>query len=137
MQTSYNSSKIKVITSLYLLLSVYLFPLVLSKGFHSLLIAPNRYFSLNLWRMKNHLRSDPKDEFWLTTCFVCGNKAKDGEKHIRNYGGVVCFSCRQFFRRAHQKSTAPKFNCKNDGDCNMSDVTQVGTFCTLCKNGGR
>jgi len=24
------------------------------------------------------------------------------QSHMRNYGGVVCFSCRQFFRRAHQ-----------------------------------
>jgi len=25
-----------------------------------------------------------------------------GQSHMRNYGGTVCFSCRQFFRRTHQ-----------------------------------
>ena len=30
--------------------------------------------------------------------------AKPGQSHMRNYGGTVCFSCRQFFRRAHQVS---------------------------------
>ena len=79
----------------------------------------------NHLKMKNHLISDPNDDFFLTTCFVCSNKAKNGEKYIRNYGGVVCFSCRQFFRRAHQKSKSPKFQCKNGGDCNVTDVNQV------------
>jgi hypothetical protein len=34
---------------------------------------------------------NPHDPFYLTTCFVCGEKAKLGLEHIRNYGGVACF----------------------------------------------
>jgi hypothetical protein len=47
---------------------------------------------------------DPEDDYYLLNCFVCEEVAKPGQSHMRNYGGVVCFSCRQFFRRAHQVS---------------------------------
>jgi hypothetical protein len=45
---------------------------------------------------------DPDDDYYLLNCFVCEEMAKPGQSHMRNYGGTVCFSCRQFFRRAHQ-----------------------------------
>ena len=43
-----------------------------------------------------------------------------GHVHIRHYGGIVCFSCRQFFRRAHQQSKQPNFVCNKDGGCLVS-----------------
>ena len=64
-----------------------------------------------------YLPRDPKDSFYLTTCFVCQDEAKMGHVHIRHYGGVVCFSCRQFFRRAHQQSKQPNFVCNKDNAC--------------------
>ena len=35
--------------------------------------------------------SNPSNPFYLTTCFVCGETAKTGQEHIRNYGGIACF----------------------------------------------
>ena len=32
-----------------------------------------------------------------------------------HYGGSACFSCRAFFRRAHQKKEVPDFKCLNVG----------------------
>ncbi len=33
-------------------------------------------------------------------CPVCGYQTND--KHCFHYGGISCYSCRAFFRRAHQ-----------------------------------
>jgi hypothetical protein len=63
------------------------------------------------------LPPDPSHEIYLKTCFVCQELAKPGQEHIRNYGGIVCFSCRQFFRRAHQKTKEPNFHCTFGGNC--------------------
>jgi len=51
--------------------------------------------------MQNKL-DDPKDKFYLKFCFVCSEEAKAGKEHLKNYGGIVCFSCRGFWRRSHQ-----------------------------------
>ena len=32
-----------------------------------------------------------------------------------HYGGTACFSCRAFFRRAHQKKEVPDFKCLKVG----------------------
>jgi len=45
---------------------------------------------------------NPSDLYFLKVCFVCGEIAKSGQTHMRNYGGIVCLGCRQFFRRMHQ-----------------------------------
>ena len=64
--------------------------------------------------------NDPDDDYFLLNCFVCEELAKPGQSHMRNYGGVVCFSCRQFFRRAHQGNRHPDFSCKNNGRCHIN-----------------
>ena len=46
-------------------------------------------------------------------CPICGDEAPAGEVHHPHYGGICCYSCRAFFRRANQKSKAPDLKCKN------------------------
>ena len=75
--------------------------------------------------------NDPDDDYYLLYCFVCEEMAKPGQSHMRNYGGVVCFSCRQFFRRAHQGSREPDFSCKNDGKCRITVASR--RKCQRCR----
>ena len=70
--------------------------------------------------MEHPLPDDPNDPFYLTVCFACKAVGKPDQEYIRNYGGVVCFSCRAFFRRAFQNKTAEAFVCKNGGVCVVS-----------------
>ncbi len=37
-------------------------------------------------------------------CPVCGEEAPDAQVHHPHYGGICCYSCRAFFRRASRKS---------------------------------
>jgi len=67
--------------------------------------------------MSDNLPADPNDSYYLTNCFACKAIAEPGEEYMRNYGGVVCLSCRAFFRRVHQKQIVSKFACKNGGKC--------------------
>ena len=53
-------------------------------------------------------------------CFVCTENAKPGQEFIRNYGGVTCFSCRAFWRRAHLNSKVTEFVCKKGGSCRIT-----------------
>ena len=41
---------------------------------------------------------DPNDPFYKRVCFVCSEEAKPNQEHLRNYGAIVCLSCRAFFR---------------------------------------
>lgn len=54
------------------------------------------------------LPSDPNDKYYLTHCYACQALAKPDQEFIRNYGGLVCFSCRAFWRRAHQVGNETK-----------------------------
>jgi Zinc finger, C4 type (two domains) len=45
-------------------------------------------------------------------CPVCAEEAPPGETHHPHYGGICCYSCRAFFRRANQKSKTPTLKCK-------------------------
>lgn len=74
---------------------------------------------------------DPRDARYLTVCYVCTEEAKPGQEHLRNYGGVVCYSCRAFWRRSHQKSRNPNFVCKKGGDCVITVKTR--RRCQKCR----
>ena len=45
----------------------------------------------------------------MIVCPICGEIS---EQPYLNYGAKACYSCRAFFRRAHQKTRHPKFVCK-------------------------
>lgn len=50
----------------------------------------------------------------LSVCQVCGSEK--GGKHSY-YGGKVCRSCREFFRRAVQRNYYGSFQCQNGQNC--------------------
>ena len=45
---------------------------------------------------------NPRSNYYLIVCYVCQEMAKPNQEHTLHYGGIVCFSCRAVFRRAHQ-----------------------------------
>ncbi len=68
-------------------------------------------------------------------CDVCGDESS---RHHLNYGANVCFSCRAFFRRAHQHrqtqaptAAAPQFVCKWSGACVVT--TKNRRRCQKCR----
>ena len=62
-------------------------------------------------------------------CPICKDKLKNPPQI--HYGGAACFSCRAFFRRAHQKTKAPNFKCKNDNKCLVTIKTR--RKCQKCR----
>ena len=62
---------------------------------------------------------DPKHDFYKTTCFVCGEEAKTGQRHGMHYHGRVCLSCKGFFSRcnASSKQHPAAFVCTFEGPC--------------------
>jgi len=70
--------------------------------------------------MEENLPEDPNDIYYITNCYACKAVAKPDQEYIRNYGGIVCFSCRAFFRRAYQNQTLGSFICKNGGKCSVT-----------------
>ena len=48
-----------------------------------------------------------------------------------HYGGPACFSCRAFFRRAHQNTKVPNFKCKLDEKCMVTVKTR--RKCQKCR----
>ena len=74
---------------------------------------------------------DPFNKIFLKFCFVCQEQARPGSEHLKNYGGVVCYSCRAFWRRSHQRSKTPNFVCKSGGKCAMT--VQTRRRCKKCR----
>ena len=62
-------------------------------------------------------------------CPICKEKLKNLPNI--HYGGAACFSCRAFFRRAHQKTKVPTFKCKNDNKCFVTLKTR--RKCQKCR----
>ena len=48
--------------------------------------------------------------------------ATDGKHHL-HYGGICCYSCRAFFRRAHQSTKNPSFKCRKKRNGSNSSAT--------------
>lgn len=74
---------------------------------------------------------DPTLPCFLKSCFVCKEEAKPGEQHSVHYGGVVCLSCRAFFRRCHQATRTPTFNCKKKENCLITTANR--RRCQRCR----
>lgn len=51
-----------------------------------------------------------------SVCPIC----QSSEPHFLHYDGLSCYSCRAFFRRAHQKTRHPKFTCVFNGECEIT-----------------
>jgi len=83
------------------------------------------------WFPMTTLPSNPNDKCYLIICFVCRDVAKPGQEHLRNYGGIVCYSCRAFWRRSHQATRCPTFTCKKNGNCIMTVNTR--RRCQKCR----
>jgi hypothetical protein len=85
----------------------------------------NKYFCFRLGHSElNDMSDNPQDPKYLLICYVCTEKAKEGKYHLRNYGGIVCFSCRAFWRRSHQKTRTPVFICKANSSCVITTVNR-------------
>lgn len=67
----------------------------------------------------------------MTVCFVCGERAKPDQEFIKNYGGVSCFSCRAFFRRAAQSEKTKAWFCVSGGQCTLTVDTRLN--CKKCR----
>ena len=64
-------------------------------------------------------------------CPVCGDFSVNG--HSKNYGAFVCFSCKAFFRRIHQKEhfNIKTYICKKTGNCKITVTTRRS--CQRCR----
>ena len=64
----------------------------------------------------------------VSDCHVCGDRAI---AHL-HYGGICCYSCKAFFRRAVQSGKDKSYKCKRgDGRCEVSVNTRRG--CQRCR----
>ena len=63
------------------------------------------------------------------TCPIC--KFSSDQILQIHYGGPACFSCRAFFRRAHQKTKNPNFLCKRGNSCEVTVKTR--RRCQKCR----
>ena len=69
-----------------------------------------------------------------TVCPVCGETAPDDDKHHLHYGGICCYSCRAFFRRCHQGTKTPKFECRNGNTGKRCPITmKTRRKCQKCR----
>jgi hypothetical protein len=79
-----------------------------------------------------HDENDPNDPLYLKFCFVCKEEAPPDKEHFKNYGGIVCLSCRAFFRRVHQSCKARDLKCKFGGNCIVTKPTR--RRCQKCRH---
>lgn len=70
--------------------------------------------------------SEPKEK---KCCAICGDAIT--KHNCIHYGGLSCYSCRAFFRRAHQGSKTVGFTCKSGGNCEVNVKTR--RKCQKCR----
>lgn len=71
--------------------------LFLIEIFIYLLLIKNKKRRYNIMSDISNIGYDkPTDKVCLKICFVCKDVAKYDQGHMKNYGGIVCFSCRAF-----------------------------------------
>jgi len=63
----------------------------------------------------------------ISNCKVCGDLAV---AHM-HYGGVCCYSCKAFFRRATQTGKDKKYKCKSDKQCSITYTNRRS--CQFCR----
>ena len=63
----------------------------------------------------------------VSDCGVCGDRAI---AHL-HYGGICCYSCKAFFRRAVQSGKDKAYSCKRQSRCEVSVNTRRG--CQKCR----
>merc|ERR1719228_2059157 len=63
----------------------------------------------------------------ISNCKVCGDLAV---AHM-HYGGVCCYSCKAFFRRATQTGKDKKYKCKSDKQCTITYTNRRS--CQFCR----
>jgi len=71
--------------------------------------------------------SKGKDKRPVSDCRVCGDRAI---AHM-HYGGICCYSCKAFFRRAVQSGKDKAYRCKRSGDCQVSVASRRS--CQKCR----
>ena len=62
-----------------------------------------------------------------SNCHVCGDRAV---AHM-HYGGVCCYSCKAFFRRATQTGKDKKYSCKKERRCLVTHSNRRA--CQYCR----
>lgn len=63
----------------------------------------------------------------VADCNVCGDRAI---AHM-HYGGICCYSCKAFFRRASQTGNDKNYKCKKDENCVVSVANRRS--CQYCR----
>ncbi|XP_068218338.1 uncharacterized protein [Palaemon carinicauda] len=62
----------------------------------------------------------------IKPCEVCGDKAKN-----MHFGGLVCDSCKAFFRRSVQSNAWDQFKCEKEGKCSINKTNR--RCCQYCR----
>ena len=81
----------------------------------------------NLEEDEEEEKQSEADKRPVSDCHVCGDKAI---AHL-HYGGICCYSCKAFFRRAVQNGKDASYRCKVSSDCEVSRLTRRG--CQKCR----
>ena len=82
---------------------------------------------INLGGEEEEEKQSEADKRPVSDCHVCGDKAI---AHL-HYGGICCYSCKAFFRRAVQNGKEATYRCKAGSECEVSQLTRRG--CQKCR----
>eukprot|EP00095_Tigriopus_kingsejongensis_P011309 snap_masked-scaffold14_size734282-processed-gene-6.3 protein:Tk11309 transcript:snap_masked-scaffold14_size734282-processed-gene-6.3-mRNA-1 annotation:"hypothetical protein DAPPUDRAFT_8442" len=100
-------------------------------SFRTVLALPQASSTGLVWTILSSKEASPSFLFpeapTQAKCPIC----KSTEPHFLHYGGISCYSCRAFFRRAHQKTRTPQFTCLSGGSCEINVLTRKD--CRKCR----